>query len=175
MSGEIQARNEMFSAMYGGKPFKTYKKTILGKVHINIWDNFEDKPVMILLEGDPNKNDPDCFINLWSEKDDVFFRKAPYNRRHLKEGRIIEIQVEEPKAQEKTIESSTDEELEKLVNSPFLALQNALNKTESEALLFRILNIAHRLEKSDKLVRAIESRLSEVQEQKFANNLVVER
>lgn len=173
MTGEIQARNESLAAMYGGKPFKTYKKMILGRLFVTIWDNYEDRPVGIILTGDPKENDPDSYIRLWSEKDDYYFRNIPHNREHLKTGRVIEVKSEAPKPVEKTLENSSDEDLVKLVNSPFLALQNALNKTESIAFLFRVLNTAQELEKSDKIIKAIESRLSEVQEVEFTGKNIV--
>lgn len=173
MSGEILARNAMLAAMKGGKPYKTYKKTILGKVFIEVWDNFINGPVGILLSGDPKKDDPDCYYHAWTEDNDVFFRGVAHNRRHLEQGAIIPVKYEQ-KEIEKTIETSSDEELTKLVNSPFLALQNALNKTESVALLFRVLTIAQELEKSEKITRAIEARLSEVQEAEFNPQATIE-
>ena len=170
---QVQARNDMLLAMQSGVPYKTYKKTILGKVFVEIWDNFLNSPVGILLTGDPKKDDPDCFYHAWTEQNDVYFRRVGHNRRHLEQGTVIPVKFEE-KEVEKTLETSSDDELTKLVNSPFLALQNALNKTKSVALLFRILTVAQELEKSEKITRAIEARLSEVQEEEFNPQSTVE-
>ncbi len=50
---------------------------------------------------------------------------------------------------------------------PFKALENAINSTKSQALVYRILTLAKELEKSEKVIRHIESRLSEIQEGEF--------
>lgn len=166
MSGEVQARNSMIAAMKSGKPFRTYKKTILGKVFVEVWDNYVNNSVGLILKGDPGKNDPDCFYYAWTEDNDVYFRQVPHNRRHLEQGTIIPVSYEKPEIK-KTIANSTDEELEEIVNSKFLAFRNSLNKTDSVAALFRMLEIARRLDKSEKITGAIEARLAEVQEEEF--------
>ena len=166
MSGEIQARNEMLAAMKGGKPYKTYKKTILGKVFVEVWDNFINGPVGLLLSGDPKKDDEDCIYHAWTEENDVYFKRVGHNKRHLEQGTIVPIKWEE-KAMETTAEMSSDEEIAALVSAPFLSLQNALNKTESIPYIYRILTIAQENDKSNKIIRAIEARLSEVQETEF--------
>ena len=165
----VEGKNAMLAAMKDGKPYRTYKKTILAGVFVEVWDNFVDNAVGMILKGDPNKNDPDCFYHAWTEQDDAYFRRVPHNRRHLELGEVIpvEYKVEEIK---KTIETSSDAELKEIVNSKFLALRNSLNKTESVAVLYRILNIAREEEKSEKIIKEIEARLSEVQEKEFNPN-----
>ena len=82
-----QANNEIYSAMIGGKPLKTYIKTILGKVYITVWDSFENVPVGMLLEGDPRRGDETSIIDIWSEEEDFFFKNK--NKVHLTQGNVI--------------------------------------------------------------------------------------
>lgn len=163
MSSQIGSA-ELYSSMVGGKPYKTYIKTILGRVYVTALNMLTGTPSPegVILDGDPRKKDPNTMIDIWSEQEDYFFRKK--NKWHLDQGVLIEYsRVETPR--ERTIEEFTDEELRVLINKPFLALQATLNKTKSVATLFRIQNIASELEKSEKVMRAIESRLSEVQQE----------
>lgn len=157
----IADKNQLASAMATGRPFKSYIKTILGKVNVTVWDMFTNTPVGLLLEGDPRKKEENSYIDLYSEYEDVFFKRA--NKRHFEVGNLVEYVKKEEK-RERTLEEFTDEELIEIINSPFLKLQNALNKTNSVALLFRFEGLATELEKSDKVLSAIRSRLSEAQE-----------
>jgi hypothetical protein len=145
----------------GGKPLRSYIKTILGKVFINTWDSFTERPVGLLLEGDPRNNDETCIYDIWSEKEDMYFRKS--NKRHFETGTLIPY-TRSDAPREKTFEESDDSELMDLVQKPFLALRNKLAVTESEAVLFRLLGIAESLDKSDKVTGAIKARISEVQD-----------
>jgi len=151
---------DIYSAMQVGKPYKSYRKTILGKVYVTILDPFtQETPIGIHLEGEPT-TDERAIVDIWSEKEDVFFKRM--NKRHFETGNLIPY-IREEKEAKRTVENSTDEELKALINKPFLSLQAVLNKTNSEALVFRILTLAKELEKSDKIIKAIESRLSEIQ------------
>ncbi len=155
-----QINTELITAMNSGKPVRSYIKTILGKVFVTVWDPFTNTPTGLILSGDPKKREESSIIDMFTELQDSFFRRM--NRRQLETGVVIPYtRVEE--AKERTIEESTDEELETLVNQKFLALQSTLNKVNSEPVLFRMLQIARDLEKSEKIIRAIEARLSEIQ------------
>ena len=158
-----QDRN-LVGAMHGGSPFKSYIKTILGKVYVEVWDSFENKPIGLIIEGDPRRGDNTCIIDVWSEEEDYFFRNK--NKGHISTGCVIPHTRKET-SEERSIEEYTDDELTKIVNSKFFTLQNVLNNTKSIAVLFRIKNLAQELEKSDKLVKAIEARISEVQAEEF--------
>lgn len=161
---ETQDRNLTSGAIRGGTPLRSYIKTILGKVYVFVWDSFENLRTGIILEGDPRKKDEGSIVDVWTEEEDFFFRGK--NKRLLEVGQIIPyIRKEEPK--ERTIEEYSDEELTTIVNSKFFTLQNVLNNTSSIAVLFRIKNLAQDLEKSSKLIKAIEARISEVQAEEF--------
>jgi hypothetical protein len=162
----MSTNNDLYSAMSGGRPLKTYIKTILGRVYVTVLDMLTGTPTPsgVILTGDPRKKEPETMIDVWSEQEDYFFRQK--NKRHFDQGILIEYtRVETP--HERTIEEFSDEELKTLINKPFLALQNTLNKTNSVATLYRIEGLAKELEKSTKVISAIESRLSEVQQGEF--------
>jgi hypothetical protein len=161
---ENQDRNLIGSALRGGKPLKSYIKTILGKVYVTVWDSFENKPVGLLLEGDPRKGDEGCIIDIWTNDEDQYFKNK--NRTHFTTGDVISY-TRKTEERERTVEEYSDEELVTIINSKFFTLQNVLNNTDSVAVLFRIKNLAQDNEKSDKLIRAIEARISEVQADEF--------
>jgi len=159
----VAERNEFFSAMNEGRPVRSYIKTILGKVSIVLWDSYTNTRAEQLLSGDPRRKDPDSIVNMWSEKEDAFFKTM--NRRHFTNGTLIPYEMPVEQVREKTVEESSDVELKEVLTKPFFTLQAVLNKTESIAVLFRILGLAKEMDKSDKVIRAIESRLSEIQQE----------
>lgn len=161
---ETKDVNLIGSALRGGTPIKSYIKTILGKVFIKYWDSFEKKPAETLLEGDPRKAEEGCIIDIWTIDEDQYFRKA--NASHMATGNIITY-ARSTEQKERTIEEYSDEELKQIINSKFFTLQNVLNNTETIAVLFRIKNLAQEMEKSDKLIKAIEARIAEVQAEEF--------
>lgn len=161
---DVQTKNEIFSAMAEGIPYKSYIKAILGKVQVFFADSYTDEKVIVLLEGDPKGKPESAIIDVWSEKEDVLFRK--WNKRHLETGTVIPFKRSK-KPRERTFEESTDTELLEVINSPFLALQAKLNGTESIAVLYRIKGLAEEAGKSAAIMRAIDARLSEVQTKQF--------
>ena len=153
----------IYSAMQTGIPYKSYRKTILGKVEVKYLDPFEEKIGVILLQGHPNHNDETCFIDMWSEKEDAFFKKI--NANHIKNGVIIPFnRASIPVAESNPYNVLTDEELFDLLNNPFFKLQQARNKMTSQAPVYRLLTIAESEEKSEKIINHIKARLSELQE-----------
>jgi hypothetical protein len=166
MLNSVLNKNEIYSTMNGGKPLKTYKKTIMAQAAINVWDSFTDSPTQIIVKGDPNRNPDSCLIDVWTEKEKVFFERT--NRTHFQSGVLISFdrpEVEE--VVEKPIEQYTDEELSVVINSKFMSLSNTLNKITSTAVLFRMVSLAKKLEKSEKIIKAIEARASELQASEY--------
>lgn len=166
------ARNELFSAIDSEKPHAAYIKSILGQVAVTVWDNFLDKPVDVILRGDPRRNDAGCIVAVYSERENAFFKRA--NLRHFKKGTLRPFSIPEIPVEEKTVEQASDEELKKIVNSKFLALTAQLNKIESVAVLFRMLTIAEDLDKSEKITGAIQKRISELQVSEYPSRIEVE-
>jgi len=150
---------EVFSAMQTGDPVATYQKTILAKVSILVLNPFTGAPEELLLYGKPGEEE--SIIRTWSVAEDVFFKRM--NKRHFTSGVIIKKESTQVVEETTSLEQSSDEDLLKVVNSKFYALQSVLNKTESEALVNRILTIAREQEKSEKIIKAIETRLAEIQ------------
>lgn len=161
---ETQDRNIVSSAMHGGKPYKSYIKTILGKVFVTVLSEIDGQPEGVILEGDPRRLDDSSIVDVWSVEEDYYFTKK--NKRHLTTG-ALKPYVRKEEEKEKTIEQFSDEELVDIINSKFFTLQSALNSTNSIATLYRIQNLAQELEKSDKIMKAIEARISEIQAEEF--------
>jgi len=170
-----------------GEPFARYKKTIVGKVYVTILDPFLDQPVGVILEGVPEKGaivqrkfrGPDPLdtqiVEVWDARQDSFFRKV--NKKHFDAGRLMLIEGELPVAPVSP-NALSDAELDVILSSRFLALQNRLNALTDEAPLFRLLNRARELEKSEKIIKHIEERLAEVQLESYGGvapdtNLVI--
>jgi hypothetical protein len=163
-SNEISS--SVYSAMQAGAPFRVYKKVILGRAFVQLLNPFDGKPEGRVLMGNPSKNDEDCFVQLWSEKEHEFFKRM--NKTHIRKGIVIPVDVDEYLKitnEYDGIDYSqfTDNSIDSILNSPFLSLRAHLNKADSEAYVFRILGRAEALEKSDKIISAIKSRISEIQ------------
>ena len=128
-------------------------------------------PEGIILSGDPNKDDVSSMYDVFSEQEDYFFKKM--NRRHFEDGTLVEhTKAEQPR--ERTVEEFSDDELRAILGKPFQSLQQTLNKTKSVATIYRIQSLARDMEKSEKVMKHIESRLSEVQETPKPDNVILE-
>lgn len=158
VANDLDAR--MVSAMQSGTPFSSYKKTILGKVYVTVLNSFSGIPEGLILQGE--ENDETVKVDLWSEREDVFFKRM--NRKQFETGNIIPAArpaevVEEPK----TIEQYNDDEMRTIVNMNYLKLQKLLATVTSEAVVLRMINIARAEEKSEKIINAFTAKLSEIQ------------
>ena len=166
---QVEDRNLVGTALHGGAPIKSYKKTTLGKVGVTVWNSFENRAEGLILEGNPDNNDDGCIIDVWTPDEDYYFKSK--NKRHLQTGDVIEFKrsSEEPV---KEVQQYNDDELLELLEDKFkkfFALQTLLNSTNSIPLLFRIKKVAQDKEKSDKVIKAIEGRISELQALEFTN------
>jgi hypothetical protein len=152
---------DIYSKMQTDAPYKTYKKTILGKVYLTVINPFSGEPEGIIVSGDPKKNEG--LIDIWDIKQDMFFRRS--NKRQFEMGNIIEYKrpiEEQPK--EREIESYSDEELKEVINQKFMALQHTVNKIKTETVLIRMIDLAREMEKSEKIIKVFEARLAELQQ-----------
>ena len=127
-TSEGNSRDDMYAIMDSGVPYKSYIKTILGKVHVVAWDQFNNVSVGLLLSGDPRQKDENSIIDIWSKKEDVFFRRM--NSKHLNQGVLIPYTRKQEVTKEPKFEQSSDEELIELLNSPFFFLILVLNFRE---------------------------------------------
>lgn len=142
-------------------PYKTYKKTILGKVYVVALDPFSGQPTGYLMYGDPKRNDESCFISVGTREEDNFFRSN--NKVHFKKGFLIESTRVIPEVTDVPVEQFSDEQLKNVINKKFLALQAWLNKVSSEIVIMRMVDLAVEMDKSAAIIRALEARLSEIQ------------
>lgn len=153
---------ELYAAMSEGKPIKRYIKTILGKVYVTTLNPFDGKPQPIELYGEPKPRNSRAIISIWSTKEDMFFMEM--NKEHFKAGNLRELEKQEvQKEAPKSVNEISDVEIEEILNKPFLALKNKLNKFTSSAPVYRFLMKAEDMEKSEKITGAIKARLSELE------------
>lgn len=152
--------SEIFSKMQEGTPLLSYKKTILGQVGVHVLNPFTGQPEDRILKGDPKTNDDGCIVDLWSNAEVIYFQRA--NKRHFETGNLIE-HKRSTFTPEKSVNEITDEEIVAILNSRFFSLQNKINEFTSPAPVHRFLNIAKEMEKSEKIIKAIEARLSELE------------
>ena len=158
-------QGSVYSLMQTGTPYKSYIKTILGKLYVNIWDSFTNKPIGIIIQGNPKTEDIEsCIVDVWSEQEDVYLKRT--NKRHFDTGYLIEYKRIE-KTKEKSPNDLTDDELNSLLNSKFLTLQSAVNKMTSVAPIFRMIEMAKEQEKSQKIITFLEGKLSAIQLQEY--------
>jgi hypothetical protein len=149
----------VFTAMQNSAPYASYRKTILGKVHVTILNPLTLKPEGILLVGEP-KTDERASIDLWSEMEDLYFKRQ--NKKHFTEGTVIKVQKVEPK-ETHTIEQYSDEELKEVLKMPFISFNKLLNEVNTTPVLMRMAELAKEMDKSEKFIKVIEARLSAVQ------------
>jgi hypothetical protein len=156
----LEGKTSVYSLMQTGQPYKSYRKTVLGKLYLTIWDSFTEKPLGYILEGMPNET----FVDVWSELEDVFLRRS--NKRHFELGYLVE-QVRPVPAEVKSPNEVSNEELDKILNSKFLSLQSSVNKFTSVAPLTRLIVMAREQEKSEKILAFLEGKLSELQAKEY--------
>lgn len=153
----------VFSNMNAGAPYATYKKTILGKVYVEIINPFTGKPEGLLLFG--TKGTDTEMVDVWSEMEDVFFRRA--NKVAFETGRVIKV-TRNTAPPPKTIEQYSDEELKEVLNQRYAAFQKVLSGIKSESVVYRLLDLASDLEKSDRILTALRAKLAELQQKPLA-------
>lgn len=150
----------VYSAMQENAPIASYRKEIPAQVFVWILDPFSDEPQGIILKGNPGE--PDSIYRAFTVKQKLFFERM--NKTHLDKATIKLFQEVQPTQEpEKTPEQMSDDEIKVMLKKPFYTLQSVLNETESEAFVYRILQSARELEKSEKIIRLIETRLAELQ------------
>lgn len=163
MEGELELSHADFSAMQEGRPFKKYRKVILGKVFLTLLNPFSGKPEGVVVAGNPN--DPadldKITIDIWSVKEHEYFKRL--NRNQMVAGNIVEVPSNEPKPVIKSPNTISNEEIGDLLNKPFLALRNKLAQFTAVGPVYRVLTEAERLEKSEKILNAIRARMSELE------------
>jgi hypothetical protein len=166
MQGQMEISRDIYSNMQTGSPYKSYIKTVLGKVRIMYLDPFTGQPVATMLTGNPKKLDETSILDIWDEKQDLFFKRQ--NRFHLEKGHIITF--ERPQAERpKTFEESTDEELKEFLKNKFMIIQKKVNTIDSVVLLTRLVDLAKEMDLTQKIVSYLETKLSALQAEEFSS------
>ena len=151
---------DVYSAMQTGEPFKSYRKTILGKVFVLAWDSFTNKSMEIRLFGKPEES----IIDVWSEREDSYFKKA--NKRFFEAGVLMPVDRKKLPPQPE-VKVYTDDELAEIIKSKFYSLRKVLNSIKDKLTVTRMLEIAKDMEASQKIIGNIEARLSEIETAEF--------
>lgn len=149
--------SDVFAAMQTGKPYRVYKKAILGKVYVVVLDPYK-KPEEKMLEGKIGTET--AIVKVWNQEEDNFFRRK--NDWHFKTGAIIEWKDYEEKPEEPGVEQTSDEDLIKIINGRFMQLHHLMNKSSSPTFMRRLLTLAIQEEKSEKILTAIKARIAEL-------------
>lgn len=158
-----QVDSRVFSKMQKGNPLRTYKKEIRGQLLIRILNPFNPTIVEeLILQGNPGDlGNKKQFIDLWTEEEVAFFEVS--NEEAIKEGRVILWTKEVPREIEKSINNLSDEEIEELVNSPFIKLKNTVGKMTSEAAVHRVIRKAEEVERPEKTMLFLRETLAKLQ------------
>jgi hypothetical protein len=61
---------DIYSAMQQEKPYKSYIKTVISRVYVNILDPFDESPSGVLLFGDHRRGEESGIVDAWNEKQD---------------------------------------------------------------------------------------------------------
>ncbi len=154
-----EVTSDVFAKMQVGQPYKSYIKTILGRVYVTVWNPFINEPEGRILSGQPNGDNEEAVVHTYSVQEDQFLRRM--NQSHFKKQRIIPFEPLEEQINPQ-IKFYTDEELTEILNKPFLALSNFLTQEENVATIYRLENLATQLEKSEKILDNIRARAVEL-------------
>ncbi len=85
---DTNLESDVFSAMQTGKPYKSYRKAILGQVYVKILNPFNDvDPMGLILSGVSNTEDT-AIVHVWSAKEDQFIHAM--NKTHFERGYLVE-------------------------------------------------------------------------------------
>lgn len=149
----------VFSAMDAREPIAIFKKTIVGKVYVTVLNPFTSEVEGLHLEGNAEAGDERAFVELYDQKSLVFFRKI--NKRQFDLGNIV--QVDKLPTEKVSPNQITDEEVEELLNGHFFTLKARLDSFTEVAPVLRLLNKARDMEKSEKLIRHIQTKMAELE------------
>jgi len=165
MTGKKNEDYSVVKMMSMDNPIAVYQKAKghLGKVQIQRLNSFTNNIETILLYSPPD-GQPDadtCFVELWSEEEHIFFKRA--NRKHLESGAIVLFESKRETEVKKTPNNMPDSELKELVVAPWLKLKKVVESMTSEAALLRVLQFAEEAERPEKTMLFLRERLSLIQ------------
>lgn len=164
MENELSTKD--FGIVEDVKPFASYIKTILGQVYVTVLSPYSGKPEGVILSGNPrNQKEIDgCIVDVWNQKEDMYFQKV--NATHLTMGYLVKYTrplTKAPPTEEEIVNNMSDDEMKAILKEKFFVLQNKVNKMTSVAPVYRLLEIAKEMEKSNKIIAYLEGKLAELQ------------
>ena len=159
-----------YGIVEGVEPIKSYIKTVPSKVYATVLSPWGKQDVVgIILEGNPRGKDKEsCIVDIYSPQEDMFFKRQ--NARHLSLGILVPyVRTESDEETEELVNELTEEEVQALLGTKikFFTLQSRVNKMTSIAPVFRLLEAAKELEKSQKIISFLEGKLAELQESEY--------
>jgi hypothetical protein len=115
------------------------------------------------LYGDPKKGEESTMVDVWNDVQDLFFKRT--NKRSLETGMIIEVARKEDSSilNPEPYATASDEEIDSILKQKYYTILSALNKCTNTTVLTRFLERARLLEKSEKIINTIISRISEIE------------
>lgn len=161
----------VFAAMQEGTPYKSYIKTVRAKVYVTVLNPLSGEPEGKILFGDPRKKDETCIVDVWDVQQDLFLRRM--NKRHFDKGNIITY-IRPNSKEELSHKEITDEQLRDLLDArrnKFLTFQHKVNEFVDIAPLLRLRDLAEDEEKSEKILKCIDAKISELQEKEYTRPL----
>jgi hypothetical protein len=88
------------------------------------------------------------------------------NRPHIAAGRIVKME-KPPVPPPPSPNQLSDKEVDELLKGPYMTLKHKLEKFTEVAPVLRILNRARELEKSEKIIKHLEERISQIELEKY--------
>lgn len=155
-------RSKIFEAMQSERPYMTYVKTIRSKVNVNIIDPIGLQPTAKILVGEVTGdkiNLDDISVKAWTAYEDKYIRMN--NKSHFEQGILIPYDKEV--AEPVSVNQISEDEIIKLVQSPFFVLRKKLLEFTSPVPVRRFLDHANRLNCKVKTINYIKNRLYELE------------
>lgn len=149
-------RKEVQESMHEGKPYATYKKTVLGRVVVRLLDPIRLIEIEEVLSGDPNDNPESAVVNVWSSSEDKYLKRN--NKPHLEDGTLIPCEPSDMEIDD--LNQISDEDVEELLSQPFFSMKNRLDTFTSTVPVRRFLHMAEKMNRPVKTLDYIKQVLS---------------
>jgi len=149
-------RREVQEVMQEGKPYATYKKTVLGRVLVRLLDPIRLIETEVVLSGDPNDNPESAIVSVWSSSEDKYLQRN--NKPHLESGMLIPCEPAEMEIS--NLNQISDEDVEEILSQPYFTLKNRLSTFTSTVPVRRFLIMAEKMNRPIKTIDYIKEVLS---------------
>jgi len=151
-------------SMEKNEPHSRWQKVQLAKVLLKIIDPLTGRPDEIVITGNSVENPEASIYNCWSAFETAYLERN--NRSHILNGTII--RYGKKMELEDSVNSISDEQLRAALDKKFMAANNLLKKFTSPVPVKRMLDLANEMNKPVATIKAIETRLAELQQEEYA-------